>query len=113
MFLPNLDCLIYNYTQLDVYGQPLDVPPSKGRCAVVDMTQADKRTPVRSDTSASRGSARELVTHARLLFPGNTPLNVDDKVIVIGRTLKVMSVFPMYNVHGQLDHLQVDLFTWE
>lgn len=84
----------------------------RAKCAVVKLTSVSEATSVRTDSSASRGSAREIVADARLLFGPKTKINIDDKVDVMGFSLKVLSIFPRLTIGGRHDHNQIDLAIW-
>lgn len=76
------------------------------------LTSTSEATSVRTDSSASRGASREIVADARLLFPQGSEVKIDDRVDVLGHSLKVVSVFPRQALGGRLDHYQVDLMVW-
>jgi len=113
MFKPNVTCQITRMNgQRSLYGQTLEGDTITTRCGVVRLDVAQQKTSVRADTSASRGQAREKVAIAVLLFSPDESLVQRDKVTVSGHELEIVSVFPRYNVQGDLDHYQVELAKW-
>lgn len=92
----------------DIYGKRQYTAWRKVRTGVVKLTEVSDKTSVRTDASASRGSAQELKADARLLFPTSVVLNPGDRVRVHGMLLTVKSVFPRHSVTGHFDHWQVD-----
>ena len=111
-FRPNARCTVYPTLGSDIYGQELLDGGHEERCAVIKLTQSSQKTSVRTDSSASRGSAQEIHSDARILFTSASKIAVDDKVEVYGQSLRVVSVFPRYSLPGRLDHIQVDLNIW-
>lgn len=110
-FMPNLDCAVTRQVKgsYDRFGQPkLEERRWKLRCALVKLDAARAKTAVRTDSSASRGFAREAEIDARILFPATFAIQKGDFVDVLGHKLRVESVFPRVNIGGYLDHYQVD-----
>ena len=105
-------CSITPTVGYDRYGKEQLGKSYTAKCAIVKLTQVSEPTSVRTDSSASRGAAREIIADARLLFPRTVDVNIDDKVEVMGMSLKVLSVFPRTTIGGQHDHNQVDLMVW-
>lgn len=105
-------CSITPTVGYDRYGKEQLGNSYTAKCAVVKLTQVSEPTSVRTDSSASRGAAREIIADARLLFPKTTAVGIDDKVEIMGVSLKVLSVFPRTTIGGQHDHNQVDLMVW-
>jgi hypothetical protein len=113
MFRPNQTCIInISSGKTDVYGQPLPARRSKERCAVVKLELTNLQTSVRTDSSASRGNAMEVVTNAILLFPKTTIASIDDLIEIAGAKLKIVSKHPRYSVAGDLDHYEIGAVTW-
>lgn len=108
MFRPNLDCTYQKMTGATLYGKKTYGPAVGARVGIVKLVTGAEKTSVRTDASASRGSAHEIEADARLLFPQVVVLTPGDLVTVSGVKLTVQSVFPRYNVMGKFDHWQVD-----
>jgi hypothetical protein len=108
MFIPN------NYGQLsrklgaNIYGERTFQAPVTVPCAIVDNTDQLKKTPVRADSSASRGAAEEDVSVAKILFPANIAIAKDDTFAITDLKLRVTMVQKRFSVFGVLDHLEVD-----
>jgi hypothetical protein len=110
---PNLDCEIHRQDGgHDRYGKSLPGEVVRARCAAVKLLTRSRKTSVRADSSASRGNAREIVADALLLFPPHAELDEGDKVVVAGIELKVIGVFPRFDMAGRLDHNEVELNVW-
>jgi hypothetical protein len=113
MFFPNKTCIISVASgKTDVYGQPLPGRKVSEGCAVVRLQLNNIKTSVRTDSSASRGNAMELVTDALLLLSRNTVANIDDVIEIEGAKLRVISKHPRYSVNGKLDHYEIGAITW-
>lgn len=113
MFRPNALCQLSRQSEeTTVYGQTKLLAPKETNCAVVWLESQATKTSVRTDSSASRGNAREETIKSRMLFPTYVEIDKGDKVEIYGLALKVESVFPRHNVNGQFDHWQVDLTKW-
>lgn len=112
-FRPNFDCQIVKPGPNDQYGRPSDGAVTDAQCGVVTLNFTSTRTSIRSDASATRGSAREDQAKIRLLFPPLYPIDIDDTVIITGRRVRVISIEPRYDLAGELDHNQVDCDFWQ
>lgn len=108
MFRPNLSCKVSKQTGSDIYGRKLYDVWLGGRCAIVKLAKQTDKTSVRTDSSASRGSAQEIKADARILFPVGMILKPGDRIEIEGILLTVESVFPRHTVTGRFDHWQVD-----
>lgn len=112
LFRPNLDCVVVQSSGKDVYGQPKPATRFKERCAVVRLQTTSLKSSVRADSSASRGSAQELVADTLLLLSKNTHARIDDVIEVAGKKLRVIGIHPRYDLLGALDHHEVEAMTW-
>lgn len=111
--------LIYNATaqvQLvkgrDLYGQPTHARPIPTPCAVVALHRVVTKTGVRTDATATRGGAEEQTENARILFPPNSKIIADARVVIQGHELRVIDVHRRFDVNGRLDHLDCMLTLW-
>lgn len=113
MYRPNRTCVInVSSGKTDVYGQPLPARKVKEQCAIVKLDIKSAKTPVRADSSASRGNAREIHTDAVILFGPKTVANIDDVVELGLETVRIMEKHPRYNLRGELDHYEMHAMTW-
>lgn len=112
MFRPNLTCETAALIGTDVYGKRTYDAWVSRRFAIVKLEQSSDKTSVRTDSSASRGSAKEILADARFLFPANVILHEGDRIQFGDFTLTVTSVWPRHRVTGELDHWQVDCDIW-
>lgn len=106
-------CKIYQPGAVDIYGQQATGASSDDRCAVVKLISTDDKTPVRRDSSASRGMARELVDDARLLFPSTSKIALDWGIDVLGMKLKVVKLHKRFDAAGRFDHIELDAILWQ
>lgn len=112
MFRPNLTCQVSSVEGTNLYGKETYTAWVDKKFSIVKLEQASQKTSVRTDSSATRGSAQEILTDARFLFPKDVELVAGDRIKFGGFTLVVVSVFPRHHVNGQLDHWQVDADIW-
>lgn len=112
MFRPNLTCEIAAMGAPDVYGKRSYDAWEPALFAIVKLEQRADKTSVRTDSSASRGSAKEILADARFLFPKNVVLKQGDRIRFANFTLTVVSVWPRHRVTGEMDHWQVDCDIW-
>jgi len=108
---PNADCTVTETIGHDRHGAEQLGNSRKARCAVVKLSALSGPTSVRTDSSASRGSASEKTADARLLFAHGT-VKIDDKIDIHGHSLRVISIDPKVRLGGGIDHDQVDLIVW-
>jgi hypothetical protein len=112
MLIPNVQAKYSRMIGVDVVGKRTYAGPRRIRVGVVWLEEASGKTSVRTDSSGSRGSAREPLTKSRLMFPAAVRPHPGDIVEVSGYKMAVESTFPRYGVDGVLDHWQVDLEVW-
>lgn len=112
LFRPNLDCTVRKRTGTNIYGEEALGVPVAARCSVIEMRMGIERSSVRADSSASRGSAREYIGEAKLLFPATADIDLDDQVEVNGFKLRITSFFPRHSLQGVLDHFEVQAGIW-
>lgn len=112
LFLPNLDCTIVHSTGHDVYGQVLVGASYPERCAIIELKSVAVKTPVRADSSASRGAAEELQIKAEILLTASTVAKMEDLILINGLSLRIDSMFPRHSIEGVLDHYQITAIEW-
>lgn len=109
MFIPNIVGLLSRKTGDDLYGQGVFGPAKPVQCAVVHAQHVAQKTPVRADSSASRGNAEEEIAVAKFLFAKTVSIAIDDKFVALGMTMRVMKAEARLDVNGLLDHYEVEL----
>lgn len=112
MFLPNSECLLRKRASRDKYGQEQLGDAVTIQYAPVDLERVKQKTSVRSDSSASRGQADQVVSQAKILVPANTVLAMDDQVEIEGYFYRVAAAHPRKSVFGRLDHHEITLEAW-
>lgn len=109
MFLPNTYGMLSRKNGTNIFAEQIFGSPVKTPCAVVHLQETQVKSPIRADSSASRGNAEELTEMAKILFPRNIVLHVGDKFTILGFSLEVAKIEPRNDVLGKLDHYEVDL----
>lgn len=108
MFIPNRAGKLSRKIGRNIYGETTWGAWVSVQCAVVTNLDQIEKTPVRSDSSASRAAAEERIAVAKFLFPKNVQIGQDDKFEIDDLTLRVITVQKRFSVLGVLDHLEVD-----
>lgn len=112
MINPTVPCIVVKTEGTDVYGRAITDKRVRAKCNIVQLLSSNEKSSVRADSSASRGRAHEFVNFSKLLFPKHVEINMNDIVEILGMKLQVKSVFPRHDVHGKLDHYEVELTVW-
>ena len=108
---PRIPCVVTPTIGFDVYGAEQLGTPKKEMCSIISLSLKTGPTSVRTDSAASRGSGSEKISEARILLePGIAELNA--KVEVQGRTLRIIAIDPRHVMGGDHDHDEVDLVIW-
>lgn len=112
LFQPNLTCQIRRLSATNVYGEEELGQPVTAQCAIVKLRRFVETSSVRADSSASRGTAREIQIEGKLLFPYATVIAENDQVEVSGLKVRVIGVFLRHDLRGKPDHLEVEVTAW-
>jgi hypothetical protein len=108
MFVPNTFGMLSRRSIKNAYGEYSFAAPVRVPCAIVHSTRKNLKTPVRADSSASRGAAEEKIAVSKLLFPKTVAIDTNDKFEIDGKVLRVIGIEERKNVLGQLDHFEID-----
>lgn len=93
MFRATTKCTIQSATgAYDKFGQPTIAAVRDAFCAVGELEPELMKTSVRADSSGSRSYAEEVVMTAKLMFSGTEDVNIDDRVEVLGQSLRVEKI---------------------
>lgn len=110
MFLPNNTCQIRTVYGRSIYGgAPEYTDPRPVPCSIVRLSPRVQKTSVRADSSATKGSADEIVAEAVILFPASVNPPPESIVEIAGYTLRVTGSQPRFNLLGELDHFEISL----
>lgn len=109
MFLPNTFGHLSSREGRNRYAEPVFGEPKRVECAVVRLREGIKATSVRADSSASRGSAEEIVTDAKILFPQTVDAKIGDRFTIAGISLEIVSREIRIDVFGRVDHLECEM----
>lgn len=113
MFIPNTIGSLARFTGFTLDGMPNFATAVDVKCAVVRLAEADQKTSVRTDSSASRGSGEEtVVKNGKILFPVSVNPNAGDKFTIYTVSMRIMSVEPRIAVTGKQDHWECVLEFW-
>ena len=112
MFRPNLICFIQQMQSYDDYGQPVIGRKKKERCAITRKVLTNRKTSVRADSSASRGSAREIEADVLVLVAPNTTADIDSIVTIEDERFRVLSKHARYAINGRKDHYELGCSYW-
>lgn len=110
MFIPNLVGKIYSLKGYDIYARAEFDLPRVCPFAVVNLEIGAEKTSVRTDSSASRGSADEMTAQrAKILIVSYITCAVNDRFEFEGINYKIVSKFTRRSVDGLIDHFECDL----
>lgn len=113
MFIPNTTGVLAALTGNSIDGSPTFGTPATVRCGLVRLAEADEKTSVRTDSSASRGAAEEkIIKRGKVLFPASVTVAHGAKFTIYGVIMRVVSVEPRIAITGELDHHECDLEIW-
>jgi len=111
-FIPNTRGRLSRKVGNNVYNEAVFSEPKTVECGVVHLRGAAQKTSVRTDSSASRGNAEEVVAAAKILFQPHIEIGLGDRFEIAGLTLRVTSIQPRIAVTGQHDHNEVEFEVW-
>jgi hypothetical protein len=103
MFTPNQIAPLMRKTGRNVDGEEIYADPVDIGLSVVNLATQSQKTSVRSDSSASRGQADEMVAERGKILTKET-LGVDDLVSIGGSVFRIKGTHPRYTVFGSFDH---------
>ena len=112
MLRPCNFCALSKKTGIDVYSQPVFSSPVMERCSIIKSKLNEQHTTVRADSSASRGFAQEFLTANMILLTPKTLAEYSDKIVVANIQILVVSLNPMFDVWGKLDHYELVGAPW-
>jgi hypothetical protein len=110
MFIPNTTASWCQQTHYNEFGEmqwaaPVDIP-----CASVEVIPKLTRSPIRSEASASHSNSDELDIQAIILVPPEYPVKIDDRFLMNGLKMRIISVQSQNNVlTGDTDHYEIGL----
>lgn len=109
MFRPNQIGRLYRLTGRDVHSRPSYAAPIDCPFAPVSLSVKTNKTNVRADSSASRGSADELIARTRILIIPQIEPKFEDSFEFKNTRYRIAAIHPRYTVTGELDHYEADL----
>lgn len=102
-------CVITRGLGYDAYGQKRLGEKRASSCIVISLRQGTQNTTVRADSSGTRGHADETVAQGVLLFDKKETLLFGDMITLMGFTLSVIGITPVFDVMGKHDHWRVEV----
>lgn len=109
MFRPNQIGSLERRTGFDVNARPAYAAAVPLPLAIVHDKDIKQKTTVRSDSSASRGAADEVIVDGVILVPKHIQIKIEDRITIPLGVYEVKSVEPRYSVFGALDHTECGL----
>lgn len=97
----------YTSTGKKTYGDPVKIGLS-----VIRLTEGVQKTSVRADSSGTKSFADEEVEQGRVLVHPRIKPCIEDLMVINGDTFEVQGVRSVYDMHGGIDHYQVELTSW-
>lgn len=111
-FNPTMRVEVWKLDGSDVYGQPVLKRGTDEMVAPTKLIFQDQHTTVRTDSSGSHGSAYETTATVTLLARANTRIAMGDKLIVMGRPVRVTYLHPRFTATGAPHHTEVRCVAW-
>lgn len=111
-FIPNTTAKLSRLIGLNIHSEPTFMAPITVECGIVMLNSEARKTSVRADSSASRGTIEETVIVGKILFLPRAFPNVGDKLATQGMTLRCCAVHPRLAVTGLLDHYECQFEIW-
>lgn len=112
MIIPTLWIKVFKNAGTDVYAQPVYAPPFSEKVCPVKLNFQQRATSVRTDAAGSKSRAAESNAQVTILALPGSKIELDDKLEIMGYSLRVVDVHPRYTVTGKLDHLEVKCDAW-
>lgn len=110
MFRPNQIGQLRSVLGRDIHGRLSYAEARDCPFSPINLTVSSQKTSVRADSSASRGSADEMVAKpAKILIPSHVALVIGDNFIFRGVSYLVIACHERYAVSGNLDHFEIDM----
>jgi hypothetical protein len=80
---------------------------------VIHLSAKIQPTSVRTDSSATRGNAEEMVAAAKILFRTEANPKRGDRFVIHGVVLRIESIEARVDTFGKLDHWETTLVLWD
>jgi hypothetical protein len=100
--------MLLRKTARNIHGETVWADPIEVPCGVVHLKKTVQKSSVRTDSSASRGNAEEIVVSAKILFPVYVEIEQGDRFEIMGFRLEAINIEPRNNVRGEHDHNEAD-----
>lgn len=112
MIWPTLTVAISKMAGNDVFGQPQFVVVAPEKVSPVKLKFTAKHTSVRTDSTATHGHAYEAVADIVIMAVPATRMAINDRLLINGYAVRVVSKEPKYTVYGKLDHHEISCEMW-
>ena len=109
MFRPNIVAGLMRAGTRDIHSRISYGAAVRCPCAIVNLDVESLKTSVRADSSASRGSADEIVSKAKILVVTSVAPKIGDKFLIDGLELLISATHTRRRVSGQVDHIECGL----
>lgn len=105
MLRPNLSATIYRKAaQRDIFGGETFSAGKPIRLCCVSLSSLAEASTVRADSSASRGSAEDLINQAKILTLPTMDIEIGDVIDIKGFMIEVTGFHPRFDTRGQHHH---------
>ncbi len=110
-FRGNIPCELSQPAGFTSRGEALFSAPIRTRCSIVKLDVGTDKTTVRADSSATRGSAREMLADAKVLLEVSAKPQIEARLVLIDfgvdAVYRIVGIFPRHDLLGKLDHYEV------
>ena len=111
-FRPIIQGKISRISTYGVAGRPNFGEERNIGLAIIKLATSMSKSSIRADTSGSQSRAEEKTASSRILADARVPVNIGDRIRLLGGEYRVIEVFPRYDMSGMHHHNQVDLEIW-
>jgi hypothetical protein len=112
MIYPTIPTEVWKKAGTDAYAQPKWQKMPGERVAPVRLSFQTDNTTVRTDSAGTKGHAQEFNAQTTVLALPKTKIDIGDKLVIMGYSLRVVEKHPRFTVGGTLDHFQVHCAAW-
>lgn len=112
MIYPTLRIEIFAKTGTDGFSQPVYARRPDERVCPVRLSFKSAHTTVRTDSAGSKGHVTEAAAQVVVLAVPKTAIKIDDRLVIMGNSVRVIEIHPRFSVGGALDHHEVHCTAW-
>lgn len=113
MITPTLWITCQSPAAFDIHGQQVLGNATREKVVPIKLLFVNQHTSVRTDSAGSHGHADEVTSNVIFLALPSTKISIDDILIIVGNTVRVMQTQPRFTVSGKLDHVEIHCISWK